>query len=194
MKRFSKTHELPEKNDGTLGLANQSTTVMKVSKRSADNEVNIEGTEEELSIKFAKTLGTSDMDCGKFLLKQTHDAHPDKDKHSAAEVVNQVTPLLHAIEPRDELEGMLAVQMVGIHNLTMEMMRRVSITDQTVDGVNDNINRINKLSRTFVAQLEALDRHRNKGQQKMTVEHVHVNKGGQAIIGSVERGEDGEKK
>ena len=33
---------------------------------------------------------------------------------------------------------------------------------------------MNKLSRTYVALLEALNRHRGKGQQKVTVEHVHV--------------------
>jgi hypothetical protein len=29
-------------------------------------------------------------------------------------------------------------------------------------------------------------RHRGKGQQKVTVEHVHVHSGGQAIVGTVE--------
>jgi hypothetical protein len=33
--------------------------------------------------------------------------------------------------------------------------------------------------------MESLNRHRGKGQQKMTVEHVHINSGGQAIIGNV---------
>jgi hypothetical protein len=34
-------------------------------------------------------------------------------------------------------------------------------------------------------QIEALQRYRGKGQQKFTVEHVHVNAGGQAIVGAV---------
>jgi len=34
--------------------------------------------------------------------------------------------------------------------------------------------------------VEALNRHRGKGQQKVTVEHVTVNAGGQAIVGSVQ--------
>jgi hypothetical protein len=34
-------------------------------------------------------------------------------------------------------------------------------------------------------QMEALNRYRSKGQQKITVEHVHINSGGQAIIGNV---------
>jgi hypothetical protein len=33
--------------------------------------------------------------------------------------------------------------------------------------------------------LEALNRHRGKGQQKMTVEHVHVQPGGKALVGVV---------
>ena len=36
--------------------------------------------------------------------------------------------------------------------------------------------------------LEALNRHRGKGQQKVTVEHVHVHSGGQAIVGTVQGG------
>ena len=35
-------------------------------------------------------------------------------------------------------------------------------------------------------QLEALQRYRGKGQQKVTVEHVNVNAGGQAIVGTVQ--------
>ena len=35
-------------------------------------------------------------------------------------------------------------------------------------------------------QVEALQRYRGKGQQKLTVEHVHVHSGGQAIVGTFE--------
>jgi hypothetical protein len=37
--------------------------------------------------------------------------------------------------------------------------------------------------------LDALNRHRGKSQQKVTVEHVHVHSGGQAIVGAVGPGE-----
>ena len=33
--------------------------------------------------------------------------------------------------------------------------------------------------------LDALNRHRGKGEQKVTVEHVHVHSGGQAVVGMV---------
>ncbi len=58
--------------------------------------------------------------------------------------------------------------------------------EQTFEGRRENLNQANKLSRTYATLLEALNRHRGKGQQKVTVEHVHVHEGGQAIVGNVE--------
>ena len=55
----------------------------------------------------------------------------------------------------------------------------------TVSQQDSNGNLAVKLLRTFVAQTEALQRYRGKGQQKVVVEHVHVHTGGQAIVGSV---------
>ena len=40
--------------------------------------------------------------------------------------------------------------------------------------------------------MEALNRHRGKGQQKVTVEHVHVHAGGQAVVGLVETPGEGD--
>jgi hypothetical protein len=62
------------------------------------------------------------------------------------------------------------------------------IGEQNFEGRRENLNQANKLSRTWAALLEALNRHRGKGQQKVTVEHVHVYPGGQAIVGMVEPG------
>jgi hypothetical protein len=58
--------------------------------------------------------------------------------------------------------------------------------EQTFEGRRENLSQANKLSRTYAVLLNALNRHRGKGQQKVTVEHVHVHEGGQAIVGNVE--------
>jgi len=42
-----------------------------------------------------------------------------------------------------------------------------------------------RLLRAYAAQVEALRRLRNGGSQTLRVEHVHVNEGGQALIGNV---------
>jgi hypothetical protein len=93
---------------------------------------------------------------------------------------------LIAISPRDEIEGMIATQLMAAHNASMECFRRAMIWEQTFEGRRENLNQANKLSRTYSALLEALNRHRGKGQQKVTVEHIHVHQGGQAIVGNVQ--------
>ena len=42
------------------------------------------------------------------------------------------------------------------------------IKDQTFEGYRENLNQANKLSRTYAVLLDALNRHRGKGQQKVT--------------------------
>ncbi len=112
-------------------------------------------------------------------------------KNSSAEELKRIrhatVDALIGIGPRDELEGMLAVQLIAAHNSAMECYRRAMLGEQTFEGRRENLAQANKLSRSYAALLEALNRHRGKGQQKVTVEHVHVHAGGQAVVGVVER-------
>jgi hypothetical protein len=95
---------------------------------------------------------------------------------------------LMGIHPADEIEGMLAAQMVATHNAAMECYRRAMLSEQTFEGRRENVNQANKLVRSYATLMEALNRHRGKGQQRVTVEHVHVHRGGQAIVGTVQGG------
>jgi hypothetical protein len=81
--------------------------------------------------------------------------------------------------------------MVACHNAAMDCCRRAMIPEQTSEGRKMNLNFATKLTRTYALHMEALDKHRGKGQQKVTVEHVHVHKGGQAIVGTVNHPETG---
>jgi hypothetical protein len=81
---------------------------------------------------------------------------------------------------------MIAAQLLAAHNSAMECYRRAMFAEQTFEGRRENLSQANKLSRSFAVSLDALNRHRGKGQQKVTVEHVHVHDGGQAIVGTVE--------
>ena len=73
--------------------------------------------------------------------------------------------------------GMIATQLMGAHNAAMERYRRAMIGEQTLEGRRENLNQANRLSRPYATPLEALNRHCGKGQQKVTVEHVHVHQG-----------------
>jgi len=92
---------------------------------------------------------------------------------------------LREIKARDVIEGMIAAQMIASHSAAMECSRRAMLKEQTIEARAMNLSQANKSSRTFAALLEALNRHRGKGQQKVTVEHVHVHAGGQALVGNV---------
>jgi hypothetical protein len=101
---------------------------------------------------------------------------------------SQIDPALAAMfemKPRDAIEGMLIGQAIAAHAAAMECYRRAMIPDQTFEGRRENLNQANKLSRTYAALIEGLDRHRGKGQQRITVKHVNVHAGGQAIVGAV---------
>ena len=104
----------------------------------------------------------------------------ERDRQRTATVV-----ALAAIGPKDELEAMMAAQLLAAHNATMECYRRAMLPEQTFEGRSENLNQANKLSRTYAVLLDALNRHRGKGQQKVTVEHVNVHSGGQAVVGIV---------
>jgi hypothetical protein len=93
---------------------------------------------------------------------------------------------LEAIAPTDGIEGMLATQMVATHEAAMECLRRAMISEQSFEGRDVNLKHAQKLLQIYARQMEALDKHRGRGQQKITVEHVTVQAGGQAIVGHVQ--------
>lgn len=95
--------------------------------------------------------------------------------------------ILTGLNPRDGYERMLVHQMMGAHNATMECYRRAMLPNQPPEGRDLNLKHAQKLSTLYAMQLDTLNKHRGKGQQKVTVEHVNVAAGGQAIVGNVEQ-------
>ena len=69
----------------------------------------------------------------------------------------------------------------------MTMARRLNLADNLRQ--QDAAERaLNKLARTYAAQLDGLKRYRSKGQQVVRVERVNVESGGQAVVGNVQHG------
>jgi len=96
--------------------------------------------------------------------------------------------LYEGLSPSDTGEAMLAQQMVGTHQAAMECLRRAMIPNQTFEGRNMALKQAAQLMALYDKQLRTLQKSKGKGQQKVTVEHVHVEAGGQAIVGNVEAG------
>ena len=101
--------------------------------------------------------------------------------------LNFMLSVVKAIEPRDEIESLIAAQMAAVHMATMTFARRLSRVE-TIPQQESATNAFNKLARTFAVQLEALKRYRSTGEQTIKVQHVTINEGGQAIVGAVEHG------
>ena len=134
-------------------------------------------------LTFLKACGTKDADLMTVLINQLSAVLPAQFVKSETHV-NGALAMLSGIKPKNEIEGMLAAQMVTTHILSMETAKRAMLADQTVMGVTENVNRCNKLMRTFTLQVEALSKLRGVSKT-VTVKHVTVASGGQAIIGDV---------
>jgi hypothetical protein len=97
---------------------------------------------------------------------------------------------LAGVNPKDVIEGMMAAQLFASNAASMECYRRAMLPDQSMEGRAANLVQAAKLTRANAAVVEALAKHRNKGKQKTTIEHVHVYQGGQAaFIGNSTPGE-----
>lgn len=137
---------------------------------------------------FEQTFGTGDYDAAKLLMDSAVGVASPNPEAADPMAINAVLGLIHGVNPQDEIEAMLASQMVGLHLSSMGCLQRAHLSGQTFEGREMNLKHAGKLSRAFAAQVEALNRHRGKGQRKVTVEHVNVHPGGQAIVGNVQGG------
>jgi len=146
----------------------------------------VPGEREALRGQLRATFATQTDAAADRMLEALLDATRTKDAPAVSEgAVNGALAMLHGIAPSDEVEAMLVSQMIVTHHAAMTALRRVAFSE-TIPQQDSNGNLATKLLRTFAAQLEALHRYRNKGEQKVTVEHVHVHAGGQAIVGHIE--------
>lgn len=93
--------------------------------------------------------------------------------------------MIKAFDPETPLEAMLATQMGAMHTLVMAEAKRASHATY-LDSLKQHTNQATKLSRLFLEQVAAYERLKGKGQQKIIVEKVTVESGGQAAIGVYE--------
>jgi len=91
------------------------------------------------------------------------------------QTLNGILGALHGINPGDEVEAMLAAQMVATHLAAMECLRRARAPGQTFEGRDMNLRHATKLTRTYTMQVDSLKRYRSKGEQRVVVQHQHVN-------------------
>lgn len=98
---------------------------------------------------------------------------------------NFALAFVDTMEPRDAAEVLLLTQMAATHQATMMLARRLNHVE-TIPQQDAAERALNKLARTYAAQMETLKRYRSKGQQTVRVERVTVESGAQAVVGNVQ--------
>lgn len=97
---------------------------------------------------------------------------------------NAALGAIDGLQPGDEIEAMLAMQMIATHDVAMNLLTRAKQAE-FLPQMQECGSLATKLLRTFTAQVEALARMRRGGEQRVIVQHVNVSDGGQAIVGAV---------
>jgi hypothetical protein len=167
----------------------------KVSKNGSDPEIGIDHPDGLVGqVLVNGILASADRDFVQGIVSQLANASrhgQDIDEHE----LNFRLSVIKGIEPRDQLEAMLAAQMAAVHMASMTFAGRLAHVDD-IPQQDSAVRAFNKLTRTFAMQMEALNRYRSGAEQKVTLQHVSVAEGGQAIVGNVTQAprENGQEK
>jgi hypothetical protein len=137
--------------------------------------------------RIMEMLGTTDLDFAKGIYSQLISASYRGSGNYDAVGLFFSLAAIKGKKPKDQFQTMLAVQATVTHVLTMKHATQLAQADCI--PIQDSAERAyNKLARTFIMQLEALNRLETGGEQKVTVQNVSVSEGGQAIVGNVNQG------
>jgi len=74
--------------------------------------------------------------------------------------VHAILGLVTQLGPRNELEAMLAVQAISIHNSAMECLRRAMRYDAACEGTDIYLKHAAKLCQIFAVQIELISRNK----------------------------------
>jgi hypothetical protein len=137
--------------------------------------------------RIMEMLGTTDLDFAKGIYAQLISASSRGDGRYDAVGLFFSLAAIKGKKPKDQFQAMLVTQATVTHVLTMKQATQLAQADCL--PIQDSAERaFNKLARTFIMQFEALNRLETGGEQKVTVQNVSVNEGGQAIVGNVNQG------
>jgi len=185
------TKEVTKTSDKTSKKKSSDCLKVFVDDKNGSKSYNIILADADLPL-LCKTAGFRAYNASKALIKIGINAVviEESDAEAVANLINDYLAMMSDLSPTDGFEGMLITQMVATFKQAMNYLQRANSKNNigNSDIQDALLNRSVKLMRLYNQQLEALDKHRRKGSQKMTVEHVHVHEGGQAIVGEFHQG------
>ena len=96
-------------------------------------------------------------------------------------------PFSDTIQARNSLEKMLAHQLTATHAVVMEQIGQVHVREEG-SGSSKRLTAIARCLEAYQHGLLTLKKLRQNGSQRIVVQYVNVNEGGQAVIGNIEKG------
>jgi len=132
---------------------------------------------------MAEAFGVADRDAMHGILRQLVRASVKGQKPDAVNLAFMIA-MVESIRPRDAVEAMLVAQMVSVHVMAMRCAHHLACAEDVIQQESAG-RALGRLARTFPAQMEALNRHRNNSEPAITVQNVSVGDGGNAIVGNV---------
>ncbi len=137
--------------------------------------------DEQDALRVMAQFGSSDPDFVISLIRQIAKLGI-KGNNFDSEVIKFALSFVRGIRPRDQIGALLGAHMVAVH---LALLFNVSRANQAqfvqYNEEEEKADRaVSRLSRTFIALVEAFDRHQNGGEQKLTVRHTTVVEDGRA--------------
>ncbi len=133
--------------------------------------------------RVSEALGTRDTDFVWGLTAQILEA---SSVYHSGEAIGFVLSVIKNQKPRDHLEAMLVAQMAVAHLAMMRFTDELSPrTTRDQARWEFALKALTGFGRTFATQMSALKQYRSGGEQRVTVRHVSVSDGAQAIVGNV---------
>jgi hypothetical protein len=146
-----------------------------------------DGEHEDWWPRLSKALGTMSSDFTNAALFQIQAACRSPFGGISELSVNAALAMIEAAAPKDEIEGALALQMACTHAAAMAILAKLDTAFATERRIAAFGSAAARLMRAYATQVEVRRRMRHSGTQIVRVEHVHVNDGGQAVIGNVRK-------
>jgi hypothetical protein len=132
---------------------------------------------------MSDAFGVADRDAMYGMLRQLVRASVKGRKPDPVDLAFMIS-MVESIKPRDAVEAMLVAQMVSVHVMAMRCAHHLA-NEQDTARQESAVRALSRLTRTFPAQIEALNRYRNNGAPAVTVQNLSVGDGGRAIVGNV---------
>jgi hypothetical protein len=135
--------------------------------------------------RLNEALGTMSSDFVNASLLQLQAAARSPFGTISETAMNAALAMITAAAPRDEIEAALAIQMACTHTAAMSILSKLDSGLATERRITAFGSAAARLMKTYAMQVEVFRRLRHGGHQYVRVEHVHMNGGGQAVIGNI---------